>query len=361
MSTSNNFSNRNNNLTDRFKLPKQILPTVSCTNNYYNRKRPRTVGGGRLRSNNVEIRPNTVSGARVCKKNLRPNTVSGARIRKKSAKKNRGRSSRRSRPHTSPVKGKTTEKNKFTKSHGKKSLVYDESTIQLAKWSVAVDLFDKKDKSAKKKRWETGGFEKQRPQTSPTRKNNNSLVSAVNKNVVYPPTNKNRLLKTEHTLNQEILALVAQRTLAQELMPVYNMTPHNALNPREEEKEVEYLTKEETLARKRIEHEEKSKEEYRRTHVKGEFKMLDVRTHKKIFRPFIAQEQRWLMKWGSSKFKDMRANCHIFRSLAKWEELKEEARIKYKKDRAEKIRKKKLRQKKKFERQLCASRGYAVY
>ena len=118
------------------------------------------------------------------------------------------------------------------------------------------------------------------------------------------------MLKTEHTLNQEILALVAQRTLAQELVPVYNMTPHNALNPREEEKKVEYLTKEETLARKRIEYEEKSKEEYRKTHVKGEFKMLDVRTHKKIFRPWghylliesekKIQEENW-RSWKEKK------------------------------------------------------------
>ena len=322
---------------------------------------------------NNNARPNTVSGIRFRKSKMRsrPNTVSGARFRKKSAKKKRGKSSRRSRrPNTSPVKGQqynnnnnNNNNNTFVKNHGGKSLVYDESTIQLAKWSVAVELFDKKDKTAQKKRWEQRGVNngKQRPQTSPAKLKSKGFVSTVNRNIVYPPTSKKKLLKTEHTLNQDILALIAQRTLAQELQPVYNMTPVNPLDPNEKEAKEEYLTKEETLARKRIEYEERAKEEYNKTHVKGEFKMLDVRTHDKIFRPFIAQEQRWLMKWGSSKFKDMRANCHVFRSLAKWEELKEEARIKYKKDRKEKIRKKKLQRKKKLERQMRASRGYSVY
>ena len=41
--------------------------------------------------------------------------------------------------------------------------------------------------------------------------------------------------------------------------------------------------------------------------------MLDVRTHGKIFRPFVAQEQRWLMKFRNLK---TCGNCHIFRSLA---------------------------------------------
>ena len=40
--------------------------------------------------------------------------------------------------------------------------------------------------------------------------------------------------------------------------------------------------------------------------------MLDVRTHGKIFNPFVAQEQRWLMKWGSSKFEDMRGKLSYF-------------------------------------------------
>ena len=239
------------------------------------------------------------------------------------------------RPSTSPVK-----RNKFIKSHGKRSLVYDECTIKLAEWSVPVELFDKKAESNRKKRWANRGTSAQgRPRTSPATLKASSR-SPVTVGVQRPQTAKTRLLKKEKILNKEILALVAQRTTAQDLFPVYKMTPANPLDPLKEAKEEQYLTKEETLARKRIEFARRAREEYEKTHVKGEFEMLDVRTHGKIFRPFVAQEQRWLMKWGSSKFEDMRGNCHIFRSLAKWEELKEAARVKYKKDRNEKRRRK---------------------
>ena len=260
------------------------------------------------------------------------------------------------RPSTSPLK-----RNKFVKSHGKRSLVYDECTIKLAEWSVPVELFDKKTESEKKKRWTKRGISaKGRPRTSPAMLKASSRSPA---RVVAerPQTAKTRLLKTEKILNKEILALVAQRTTAQDLYPVYKMAPANPLDPYKEAKREEYLTREETLARKRIEFAHRARQEYEKTHNKGEFEMLDVRTHGKIFRPFVAQEQRWLMKWGSSKFEDMRGNCHIFRSLAKWEELKEEARVKYKKNRNEKIKQKRRAKRRKKLKERRKDRGHGLY
>ena len=64
--------------------------------------------------------------------------------------------------------------------------------------------------------------------------------------------------------------------------------------------------------------------------LKKKFDMSDVRTHGNIFRPYIAHEQLWLMRWGTSKGDDMRANCHIYRSLEQWDKMKRLARIEYK-------------------------------
>ena len=167
------------------------------------------------------------------------------------------------RPSTSPVK-----RNKFIKNHGKRSLVYDECTIKLAEWSVPVELFDKKAELEKKKRWAKREISaKGRPRTSP------AMLKATSRSPVRigaerPQTAKTRLLKTEKILNKEILALVAQRTTAQELYPVYKMTPADPLDPYKEAKREEYLTREETLARKRIRFAHRARQEYEKTHVK---------------------------------------------------------------------------------------------
>ena len=89
--------------------------------------------------------------------------------------------------------------------------------------------------------------------------------------------------------------------------------------------------------------------------------MLDVRTHGKIFRPFVAQEQRWLMKWGSSKFEDMRGNCHIFRSLAKWGGAEGRSQSKIQKNRNEKIKQKRRAKRRKKLKERRKDRGHTDY
>ena len=75
---------------------------------------------------------------------------------------------------------------------------------------------------------------------------------------------------------------------------------------------------------------------HRRRHQVNEglsSKMLDIRTHDKIFRKYVPQEAEWLMRWGMQDPKTSNGNCHCVRALQKWEELKHKAQIKEKKRR----------------------------
>ena len=53
-----------------------------------------------------------------------------------------------------------------------------------------------------------------------------------------------------------------------------------------------------------------------------QFDLLDIRTLGKFFRKYIPQEARWLTHWGKQDPKTASGNCHLARSLAKWEALR---------------------------------------
>lgn len=51
-------------------------------------------------------------------------------------------------------------------------------------------------------------------------------------------------------------------------------------------------------------------------------KLIDIRTHGKIFRSFIPFEAQWLDMWGAQDTRNSNCNAHCVRALYKWEEVK---------------------------------------
>ena len=197
----------------------------------------------------------------------------------------------------------------------KKSSTDQKTKICLAKWSMPIYMDEKKERESKKNG-------KRRSMTAKTSRSGGDPKA---------------LRRKESILSQEVIGLVTQRMLAEQAIPLYNATS-STLGLSLKKDPNEYLSAEKYMEFRKEQAEQKEKEK-KRNHGQNEltkkFDMSDVRTHGSIFRPFVAHEQLWLMRWGSSKGCDMRANCHIFRSLEQWDKMKRLARVEYKLKRKE--------------------------
>ena len=190
------------------------------------------------------------------------------------------------------------------------------SKISLAKWSVPIHVDNK---SINRSRLEK---QKQRPFTANPKRNRNNFYA---------------LRQKESTLSQDVIRLVTQRMLAEKAIPLFDAT-RSSLGLSCKKDPQMYLSAEEYVESRRKKAEEKKvhrKHRRRQNQLTKKHDMSDVRTHRNIFRPFIAHEQFWLMQWGKSKGNDMRANCHIYRSLEQWDKMKRLARIEHKEKRKE--------------------------
>ena len=299
---------------------------------FLSKSRPSTSIGQR----SSRQRPRTSSASVSRRRKRRPQTSSvstAGRRRRVSSSKPRAAERPNTVPLPTPVKvnDHSTKRRTFT---SKESLVYDEHCVQLANWSIPIDIFDKKDKKSPSS--------SSRPATAkPTLSGVPAPVGARTK----------ALLHTEVALTSDVLALVTKRTLAQQCLPIYTMAANEKRDPSK------YMSLEDTIRVKMAEREKERLKEKGPAFGSGEQKMMDVRTHTNLFRPFIAQEQAWLMKWGASKGDDLRGNCHIFRALDKWEELKEQGRIAYKQKRMERAAQTKARRKRAMMRQSSPKHG----
>ena len=70
----------------------------------------------------------------------------------------------------------------------------------------------------------------------------------------------------------------------------------------------------------------------------ADVKLIDIRTHKKVFRSYNPFEAQWLDLWGSQAGEFSAGNAHCVRALYKWEELKQKGRAATNASRAAKVK-----------------------